>query len=53
MLAQLPLAACGKSLRNTRRGNFLVWLSIFVGQPLLEMLYVREWYIAQAKVACV
>ena len=55
MLAQLPLMACGRAMRGKRRGTILVWASIFVGQPLLELLYVREWYMAQAAqahVAC-
>lgn len=49
MLAQLPLMAiqCGHSLRGRRRGNMVVWASIFIGQPMLELLYVRDWYVAQ------
>jgi sterol O-acyltransferase len=43
MLAQLPLMACSQLLRGSRRGNFLVWWSLFSGQPLLELLYVREY----------
>ena len=44
MLAQLPLQHFGKELVGRRRGNFLVWMSIFLGQPLLELLYMREWF---------
>ncbi|CAE7352634.1 DGAT1B [Symbiodinium sp. KB8] len=42
MLLQIPLIAVSQGLRGTRRGNFVVWLSLFLGQPLLEMLYIRE-----------
>lgn len=46
MLLQIPLIALSAQLRGTRRGNLTVWLSLFLGQPMLEMLYIRE-YLAQ------
>lgn len=44
MILQLPLMAAGRHLTNKRRGNTLVWCSLFLGQVLLELLYVREWF---------
>lgn len=44
MLMQIPLMALGKNFTNKRRGNLLVWWSLFSGQPLLELLYFREYF---------
>ena len=33
--AQVPLMALGRTLAHKRRGNTLVWWSLFSGQPLL------------------
>lgn len=43
MLAQMPLIALSKRFKGSRRGNFVVWFSLFLGQPLIEILYFREW----------
>jgi hypothetical protein len=53
MLAQLPLTALGAGLRGRRRGNLVVWASLFIGQPLLEILYVREWFATHDDFFCV
>ena len=37
MLLQAPLVVAGRYFRGTRRGNFIMWLSLFLGQPLLEV----------------
>lgn len=44
MLMQVPLMAIGKHFKSRRRGNYLVWWSLFSGQPLLELLYFREFF---------
>jgi len=51
MFGQIPLIFLSKFLvdklpkNNARRwGNIFVWCSLFLGQPLLEILYVREWF---------
>jgi len=51
MFGQIPLIFLSKFLverlppTNARRwGNIFVWVSLFVGQPLLEILYIREWF---------
>jgi len=31
------------ALRGRRRGNLIVWASLMIGQPLLLLLYHREW----------
>jgi hypothetical protein len=49
MLAQLPLILLGPRLRGRRRGNLVVWLSLVLGQPMLELLYVRAWLARRAQ----
>lgn len=48
MLLQIPLIILGPYYRGKRRGNLLVWLSLFLGQPLLELLYFRDFFRANA-----
>lgn len=43
MLAQIPLISISRQFKGTRRGNFIVWFSLFLGQPMIEILYFREW----------
>jgi hypothetical protein len=44
---QLPLIALSQApalaMRGRRRGNLVVWASLLAGQPLLLLLYFREW----------
>jgi hypothetical protein len=46
-LPQLPLIALSQApalaMRGRRRGNLVVWASLLAGQPLLLLLYFREW----------
>lgn len=67
MLLQLPLMAAAKPPASAdarggemkgdvhgasgRAGNYLVWWSLFTGQPLLEVLYFREWFATMAAIA--
>lgn len=45
MLLQGPIVALGEFFKpESRRGNLLMWLSLFIGQPLLELLYFREFF---------
>jgi diacylglycerol O-acyltransferase-1 len=44
MLMQIPLIILGKNFTSKRRGNYLMWWSLFSGQPLLELLYFREFF---------
>jgi diacylglycerol O-acyltransferase-1 len=41
MLLQLPLIAVSH-LMPARAGNVFVWLSLWLGQPLLHLLYARD-----------
>ena len=43
MALQLPLIWAGAALRGSRRGNLLVWASLILGQPCLEVLYCRAY----------
>jgi len=46
MLMQIPLIFISRFFKGKRRGNFLVWLSLFASQPLLEVcsiLYHGAW----------
>ena len=42
MLGQLPLIALSHMVKGPRAGNAFVWLSLWLGQPLLHLLYARE-----------
>lgn len=44
MLLQIPLIFASKRLTNKRRGNTLMWWSLFLGQVVLELLYIREYF---------
>jgi acyl coA:diacylglycerol acyltransferase len=37
MVVQVPLQVVSKYFENTRIGNIIVWVSLFLGQPLLEV----------------
>lgn len=45
MCAQAPLVLLNKKIRekSKRMGNILVWISLMFGQPLLAILYFRNW----------
>ena len=44
MICQLPLVLLNKAVRNSKHdGNYLMWISLMIGQPLLEILYFRSW----------
>ncbi len=53
MLVQIPFIIISRFFRGTRRGNIIVWLSLFAGQPMLEMLYFREWFDTHSSFFCV
>ncbi len=42
MLLQLPLITLSHLVRGPRAGNAFVWLSLWLGQPLLHLLYARD-----------
>lgn len=42
MVVQVPLQLICKHFENSRIGNMIVWVSLFLGQPLLE---VRGWVV--------
>ena len=46
MALQVPLIALSSTAKSL--GNTLVWCSLFLGQPVLELLYAREFFLAQA-----
>ena len=41
MVVQVPLQLICKYYENTRFGNIIVWVSLFLGQPLLEVSCTR------------
>ena len=53
MILQLPLMWLGRFFVSKRRGNMLVWTSLFVGQVCLEILYVREFLETHDSFFCV
>lgn len=42
MVVQLPLQLVSKYFENTRVGNMIMWVSLFLGQPLLEVWRARK-----------
>jgi hypothetical protein len=61
MFLQAPLIVLNKKLtaaiksedRKQFVGNVFVWSALFIGQPLLELLYIREWLQHQPDIFCV
>ena len=44
MMIQIPLIYLGrKYMSGTRLGNYFVWFSLIVGNPLIFILYNREY----------
>lgn len=48
ILAQVPLIYLTRMpfFAGTRLGNLIMWFGLFIGMPLLELSYAREWSIA-------
>jgi len=48
MLAQVPFIFISNKLKQyeslNRLGNMSMWLSLFTGQPLMLLLYFKNWY---------
>lgn len=44
MMIQVPFMSISQrlNLEGKRRGNLLVWLNLFLGHPLVELMYVRS-----------
>ncbi|CDF41223.1 unnamed protein product [Chondrus crispus] len=42
MMLQVPLMKLSNSWAGTRKGNMLMWLMLFVGQPVVVLMYARE-----------
>jgi len=60
MFAQFPMILISRWMYNTMTGkqkdfwgNINVWLGFFVGQPLIEILYLREWFLVNPSLFCV
>lgn len=43
MMMQIPLSIITRPLRNTPIGNFIVWGSLVLGQPLCVLVYYYDW----------
>jgi len=57
MLVQVPLMLLSQLIvsilppeSRRRWGNIYVWCSLFFGQPLIEILYIREWVLKHSDV---
>ncbi|KAA8491478.1 Diacylglycerol O-acyltransferase 1 [Porphyridium purpureum] len=46
MLAQIPFIYAMRhfALKGKRRGNWLVWFNLFIGHPVVEILYARAYF---------
>lgn len=52
MVVQVPLQLVSKYFENTRFGNIIVWVSLFLGQPLLELSYCQDWFVRYPSLFC-
>ncbi|KNB44047.1 diacylglycerol o-acyltransferase [Blastocystis sp. subtype 4] len=52
MVVQVPLQVVSKYFENTRIGNIIVWVSLFLGQPLLELSYCQDWFVRYPSLFC-
>ena len=59
MFLQFPLILISRWLyshldehHRDRWGNVFVWLSFFLGQPLIELLYLKEWFSVNPSLIC-
>lgn len=52
MVAQIPLMQYSLRWQGTRRGNYLVWILLFFGQSLIELLYVRDFLAIRGSLMC-
>ncbi|EKX39945.1 hypothetical protein GUITHDRAFT_113937 [Guillardia theta CCMP2712] len=43
MMLQVPLIELTKCLKGSQTGNVIFWLSIMLGQPLIVLLYARDY----------
>eukprot|EP00826_Nyctotherus_ovalis_P045737 TRINITY_DN5090_c0_g1_i11.p1 TRINITY_DN5090_c0_g1~~TRINITY_DN5090_c0_g1_i11.p1 ORF type:complete len:473 (+),score=95.72 TRINITY_DN5090_c0_g1_i11:67-1485(+) len=44
MICQLPLMLLNRAMRNSKRdANYILWISLMIHLPLLEILYFRSW----------
>jgi hypothetical protein len=37
----MPLSFLSDRFKGTRRGNYLMWMGLFCGQPMLEIIYFK------------
>ena len=52
MLFQVPLVYLTNQFRGRRRGNLIMWVHLFLGQPLLELFYLRQYYETHESIMC-
>lgn len=52
MMIQIPLIQSSKALKGTRQGNILMWCSLFVGQTVIAILYVRDYLLQNGTLMC-
>jgi diacylglycerol O-acyltransferase 1 len=47
MLVQVPLACFSAKYVTGPLGNFIVWFSLILGQPLIVLMYVHDYCVTQ------
>lgn len=52
MCLQVPLIKVSRQLSGTRQGNFLMWTTLFVGQSVIMLLYVRDYLTQNGTLMC-
>jgi hypothetical protein len=44
MMMQVPLISFTQHLKGTQTGNVIFWLTIMLGQPMIVLLYTRDYF---------
>lgn len=52
MMIQVPLVALSRGMAHTRIGNMLMWIMLFLGQPIILLLYVRDYLTQNGTIMC-
>lgn len=52
MMAQIPLMKMSNKLAGSRNGNLLMWTLFFLGQPVIALLYFRDYINSWGTLLC-
>jgi len=53
MLSQVPLIMVSNKWKGERIGNIIMWVSLMFGQPVIEVMYIRDWLAMNGSFYCI